>query len=62
MQVPFIEEGIDDLAPNGVESQIAYVFQVTSAETTEDKERKKKKTTRNVKRINAQISLLSRSL
>lgn len=32
MYVPFIKEGIDDLASNGVESQIADVLQVTSAE------------------------------
>lgn len=33
MQVPFIKEGIDDLASNGVESQIVDVLQVISAET-----------------------------
>lgn len=37
MYVPFIEEGIDDLASNGVESQIADVLQVTSAEILAEK-------------------------
>ena len=36
-KVPFVEEGIDELASNGVKGQIADVLQVISAEFQKDK-------------------------